>query len=85
MYAKFAPLVKSLEKGLSEFLDQPVDIKFKIFETYQSGINAIVSGEVNFVRFGPASYSTNIRSGSLKKSPEPTTSPAHTTGPSSTN
>lgn len=64
MYRKFAPLVKALEKGLSNLLDKPVNIEFKIFGTYQSGIDAIVSGEVDFVRFGPASY---IKAKNIKK------------------
>ena len=56
MYAKFRPFLKHLDKQVAEILDQPVSIKLKICKTYDDALNDLVEGEVDFVRFGPASY-----------------------------
>lgn len=56
MYKMFIPIVRHLQETTEAKLEQPVDIFIKIFRTYDEGINALVAGEVDFVRFGPASY-----------------------------
>ena len=56
MVRKFKPLLKSLEKSLSEKFEQPVKIKLQIASTYAAGISDIVTGRVDFARLGPASY-----------------------------
>lgn len=53
---KFRPILNSLEKTLSTDLQTQVSIKLSITKTYESGITALVNGEVDFARFGPASY-----------------------------
>ena len=56
MYKMFIPIVRHLQESTEAKLEQPVDIFIKIFRTYDEGIDALVKGEVDFVRFGPASY-----------------------------
>lgn len=56
MYRKFTPILEAIRVPLENQLKRDVDIHLKIFEDYESGIQALVKGEVDFVRFGPASY-----------------------------
>lgn len=56
MYRKLTPVLESLCEPLETQLDRKVDIHLTIFKDYESGIDALVNGEVDFVRFGPASY-----------------------------
>jgi phosphonate transport system substrate-binding protein len=58
MYKQFTPLLEALQDDVGERLSRPVDIELKIFRTYDDGINALVSGDIDFVHFGPASYCT---------------------------
>ncbi|MCP4401351.1 MAG: PhnD/SsuA/transferrin family substrate-binding protein [bacterium] len=53
---QFRPLIKILESELTETLGEIVTIKFQISGSYEAGILALVRGEVDFSRFGPASY-----------------------------
>ena len=56
MYQKFQPIVNELNRQftLSPEVDRSVD--FRIYETYEEGVNDLVAGEVDFMRLGPASY-----------------------------
>ncbi|RDH89200.1 MAG: phosphonate ABC transporter substrate-binding protein [endosymbiont of Seepiophila jonesi] len=56
MYRKFLPVLEYLQKQMESSLGQPVDIELKIFKGYDQANDALVAGEVDFVRFGPASY-----------------------------
>ena len=56
VYAKFVPILDALGDRLDEILDHRVDVRIEVFRTYEGGIDALVNGEVDFVRFGPASY-----------------------------
>lgn len=53
---QFAPVVRALEKSLTKKLGEPVAIDIQIAASYQTGIHNLVSGHVDFARFGPASY-----------------------------
>lgn len=53
---RFAPILEYMQSQMKKKLNRPVDIKLKIYNTYEEGNDAIVKGEVDFVRFGPASY-----------------------------
>ena len=53
---QFQPILDSLEADMSETLGQPVEIRIQVAPTYEKGIANIVNGEVDFARFGPASY-----------------------------
>ena len=55
MHKKFAPVLEYLEGYMSEQLRKPTSIKLKIYKTYQEAQDALVDGDVDFVRFGPAS------------------------------
>ena len=55
---KFKPLLHALEAALSERLGESVRIRTEIATTYARGIEDLVSGRVDFARFGPASYVT---------------------------
>ena len=58
MYKRFTPLLEALQTDMEARLGRPVDIQLKIFKTYDQAIDALASGDVDFVRFGPASYIT---------------------------
>jgi phosphonate transport system substrate-binding protein len=56
MYRKFTPILEAIRIPLENQLNRDVDIHLKIFRDYDAGIEALAKGEVDFVRFGPASY-----------------------------
>lgn len=56
IHKKFKPLTDYLSNKVSEISGSQTQIKLKIFKTYQEANEALVSGEVDFARFGPASY-----------------------------
>jgi phosphonate transport system substrate-binding protein len=56
MYRAFKPILVYLEGALSESLSKPVQIKLRVFNSYDSARDALVNEEVDFVRFGPSSY-----------------------------
>ncbi len=56
MYRMFAPVLEELNQTLSNDLKREVDIELRIAKTYEQGLALLVDGEVDFVRFGPASY-----------------------------
>ena len=53
---KFHPVILALEGILSERLGQQVSVKLQVASSYQKGIEAAASGEVDIARVGPASY-----------------------------
>ena len=53
---KFKPLLNVLENSLTRQLGEKVKIKLQIANTYDSGIENLTSGQVDFARLGPASY-----------------------------
>lgn len=55
---QFKPFLNFLEDALQKRLGEPVKIKMKITKEYQDSIDQLVLGEVDFSRFGPASYVT---------------------------
>ncbi|MEY3162087.1 MAG: hypothetical protein RIT25_2078 [Planctomycetota bacterium] len=56
VYNDFAPAIESLENALESRLNLPVTIDLKVYKTYEECLDKFVAGEVDFVRFGPASY-----------------------------
>ena len=56
MYRSFTPVIEALTETMEAKLQRPVDVKLSIFNNYDEGIEALVTGKVDFVRFGPASY-----------------------------
>lgn len=52
----FRPMLSAIESDLSDALNKSVSIRMHISPSYESGIAALVNGEVDFSRFGPASY-----------------------------
>ena len=53
---KFTPIINFLEKRLTSELAQKVSIKFTITPSYSAGINQLVTGHIDLMRMGPASY-----------------------------
>ncbi len=53
---EFRPMLTAIEADLSKALGRPTSIRMHISPTYKSGIKALVNEEVDFARFGPASY-----------------------------
>ncbi len=58
MYRKFTPVLEAIQTDVEKRLGRPTDIEMQIFKTYEDGIEALAKGNVDFVRFGPASYIT---------------------------
>lgn len=58
MYKRFTPVLEALQSDMEARIGRPVDIQLRIFKTYDQAIDAIATGEIDFVRFGPASYIT---------------------------
>lgn len=56
MEEMFRPPLESIRKNVEESLERPVYIKLNVFPTYKDGVDAIVRGKVDFVRFGPVCY-----------------------------
>ncbi len=56
MYRKFTPVLEQLQTRMEQSINRPVDIALRIFRGYKEANDALVAGEVDFVRFGPASY-----------------------------
>ena len=55
MLRKMEPLRDYLEKSLNR-AGRPIKVSLRIYPTYSEGIDALVKGDVDFVRFGPVSY-----------------------------
>ncbi len=53
---QFRPVIEALESKMSEILGEAVTIRFKFSKSYEDGIRDLITGEVDFSRFGPASY-----------------------------
>lgn len=58
MVRQFRPILNLLETTLTEIRGEPVKIRMHVAKSYQEGLNDLVSGKVDFSRFGPASYVT---------------------------
>lgn len=56
MVRRFRPLLRDLEARLTETLHEPVRIRIQVAASYEKGIDALLRGEVDFARLGPASY-----------------------------
>lgn len=56
MVLAYRPVLSALEEELSEKLQENVSIKLQVASSYQKGINALATGEVDFAMLGPASY-----------------------------
>ncbi len=55
---KFKPFLAYLADAMSERLGEQVIISMQISQDYEKGIDALATGNVDFARFGPASYIT---------------------------
>lgn len=56
MVSQFRPALDVLEKELNKSLNRAVKIKMKVSNSYERSIKHLVNGQVDFTRFGPASY-----------------------------
>lgn len=56
IYRMLLPLVEALQTSMDAKLPDAVDIQFKVCKTYEEAQDAIVAGEIDFSKFGPASY-----------------------------
>jgi len=62
MYRKFMPMLEAVQDDAGKILGRDVEVELRIFRTYEEGIEALATGKVDFVRFGPASYVLSKRS-----------------------
>ena len=58
MVKSFRPILNAIESGLTNRLGEPVKISMQVANSYEKGVDDLVSGAVDFARFGPASYIT---------------------------
>ncbi len=56
MVRKFRPVLNQLERHLASLLNQPVQIRLQVANSYERGIADLVNEKVDFSRLGPASY-----------------------------
>ena len=56
MYKKFKPMLRYIEDEIATRIEDSPQIKLVIYKTYELALEAFINGEVDFVRFGPASY-----------------------------
>lgn len=56
VYKSFQPATEALQQSLTKLLQRPVQIDLCIDKTYEDCLDKFVRGEIDFVRFGPASY-----------------------------
>jgi ABC-type phosphate/phosphonate transport system substrate-binding protein len=56
MAKKFNPFLAALEESMAQRLGRPVLIDLIIYRSYTNGHEGLLSGEVDFMRVGPASY-----------------------------
>jgi len=56
MIKKFRPVLDAIESSVEKSLGMPVTIRMQVAKTYEQGVVDLVSGKVDFARFGPASY-----------------------------
>ena len=56
MISRFRPVLDVMETELTQSLGEPVKIRLRVAHTYEDGRRQLVEGQVDFVRFGPASY-----------------------------
>lgn len=52
----FKPLLDYLAADLTKQMGEPVKIKMRITKEYEESIRHLADGEIDFARFGPASY-----------------------------
>lgn len=55
---KYKPFLNYLSQEMTKVLGEPVQIRMKIAKDYENGIDDLANGDVDFARFGPASYIT---------------------------
>lgn len=53
---KYKPFLSYLAQEMTQILGETVTIKMKIAKEYETGIEHLANGDVDFARFGPASY-----------------------------
>lgn len=56
MFTNFAPLLSAVEKSVAARLRRSVRLDCRIYRSYTNGHAALLAGDVDFMRAGPASY-----------------------------
>ncbi|MDE0737602.1 MAG: PhnD/SsuA/transferrin family substrate-binding protein [Planctomycetota bacterium] len=56
MFKKFKPMLRYFEDEIATRIEEAPQIKLVIYKTYELALRAFINDEVDFVRFGPASY-----------------------------
>ena len=56
MVRQFRPVLNALERQMAALHKGPVRIQMHVAKSYEQGVKDLVTGKVDFSRFGPASY-----------------------------
>ncbi len=56
VYRQFLPMLEEVQVQLAKTLACQASVDLRIFKTYDGALDALVKGDVDFVRFGPSSY-----------------------------
>jgi len=56
MVRQFRPVLNALERQMAVLHKGPVRIQMHVAKSYEQGVKDLVTGKVDFARFGPASY-----------------------------
>lgn len=56
MYETFTPVLDQLARDVGRGLKREITIQLRVYKTYDEALAALTHGDVDFVRFGPASY-----------------------------
>ena len=53
---KFLPVLDRVAQELGRQLNRTVNIKFRVFRTYDAAVKGLIDANVDFARLGPSSY-----------------------------
>ncbi len=56
MVTQLRPSLNEVAEHMSEILGEDVEVRMQIVRSYDDGVDLIVTGKVDFMRLGPASY-----------------------------
>lgn len=56
MFRTFQPIINALNQDINLIRSEKISISIKIYSNYEDGLNGLVTGDIDFMRMGLASY-----------------------------